>query len=398
MNALLTSPVLERAERSEDASRAERGPLLGNAGGIATKGSERAEKYRERRDLRFRLRSTLWDITECRGTRACGIVRHKRGGDSSASGSGVRLHRTKQGTAYMTGTQTCGKHHCPVCAPKIAEERRRECEAIMIAADAEGCGAYSGLATVPHTARHSLAETKGILREGFRHLWSGGIASRIRERFGIIGLIRTWDITFGESGWHPHVHFILVTDRLLDFAEVDELENALYERWKGFVEDKGLGTPAKHLCRIDPIYGASEATATVRYLTKAATFDITRHDMKSAREGHLSPFEILDVFSRYGDESMLNLWHEYEAEMKGVRRFYITPGLRKRFGVSGRSDEEIAADEAIDEAVESVELTREQWHRLQCNRQYVPYILQVTATHGVEAATRMIDELPRRIE
>lgn len=372
---------------------------LGKTGGIATTRVAASPAYMVRRDERMRLRAVLWQDSTHRGMRSCGIVRIVKGGAAPDAPSGVTLRRTSGGIPYMTGTQTCGKLDCPVCGPKIWAERGTTVDEILRKALEQGCGIYSGLCTVPHVRAHSLLSTRTLLRDSFRALWTGGAATRLKKRFGVIGLIRVWDGTFGRNGWHPHIHYLLVTERPLSPEEASDLQRVLFERWAYEVTSRGRDNPRESLCQLNPVLDGSEPTRTARYLTKAATFELTRHDLKSAKDGHLSPFEILDLYERYGDEDLLSLWHEWERGMHTVRRYFCSPTLKKRFDIVERTDEDIAADETLDEDDGSgVELTNEQWRRLQSNRDKYGYILSVCATHGPAQAARLIDELPLREE
>src|SRR5579884_2906223 len=67
--------------------------------------------------------------------------------------TGVTANKTTQGPGYKSGLQICGSiWHCPVCAARISNERRRDIKAAVDAAAALGYKALLLTLTARHTA------------------------------------------------------------------------------------------------------------------------------------------------------------------------------------------------------------------------------------------------------
>jgi hypothetical protein len=65
----------------------------------------------------------------------------------------------------------------------------------------------------------------------------------LRDRFGLVGYVRATEVTHGRSGWHPHLHVLLMTDRVLTLDELRELHQFVRERWIRRVVALGSGLP-----------------------------------------------------------------------------------------------------------------------------------------------------------
>ena len=61
--------------------------------------------------------------------------------------------------------------------------------------------------------------------------------------------------------------------------------------------------------------------------------EMARADLKQGRDGHRTPFEILDDFRWTGDLEDLALWHEYERATKGQQAITWSKGLRQMLAV-----------------------------------------------------------------
>ena len=70
-----------------------------------------------------------------------------------------------------------------------------------------------------------------------------------------------------------------------------------------------------------------------------------RSDVKRGRTGSVSPFELLDDdCSGYSEDERGRLWREYYGATKGRRAITWSRGLKKRYDVGERTDEEIQDD------------------------------------------------------
>lgn len=169
------------------------------------------DRAQERRAERFASRRVLWKLSQEKSVQCCG-----RG--AVDSGAGVTI-RTKGDRAYVSGVVRCSKVWLdPVCSAKIRANRAEEISAALVRHIQSGGTAYMVTLTLQHHKRHALKDLLDSLGDAWKALLSGsqwagdpkrGRAGE-RKRMGVLGFIRSIEATYGENGWHPHIHVILL--------------------------------------------------------------------------------------------------------------------------------------------------------------------------------------------
>jgi hypothetical protein len=312
---------------------------------------------RARRDDRYRLRSILWNESTLTRIQACG--RRRINGDK------VRIYR-RDDRAHFTNVQACGSvHSCPVCAPKVRQRRADEIDkAVRAHLDAGGFALFQTF-TLPHDFGDELTHLLESVANAFRKVIAGRGYIEDKRDYAITGSIRASETTFGKAGAHPHLHVIFFCDRQLTPGEVLTLNGRLFARWSSAVEAAGYRAPLIGLCPIEKVT-ARELGA---YVTKMAMtedtdrrvgMEMTRHDLKAARRKGRTPFQVLRDFSQSGDCADLELWREWERASRGTQSLTWSKGLKARFSVGDKTDEELAAEEVGGELI--AELSVDQWN------------------------------------
>ena len=314
----------------------------------------------QRRDLRIRLRSLVRHITHVNRCMRCG--REVLGG-----AVGVKIN---SGVAHFSGLETCGSIWvCPVCQAKIRVRRGDEIAAGAAHHIASGGDVKWLTATLRHEEADTLPRTLGLIREGWRALWSGKAAVIDRRRYGSIGHIAVKEVTHGANGWHPHVHAAVMLERVITLEEHFEWWCRLRDRWDAFLVKSGW-----QAC--DPRYGLrfdfvnlSHTQALAAYIAKLQDGkglgnEAARADLKTGRNGSRTPLQILADFGTWGNAADLELWHEYEQATRGVHAIRWSRGLKKRLlpDVVEQSDEEIAAEEVGGDTI--AYLLPHTWYRI----------------------------------
>jgi len=316
------------------------------------RGQEARQKARRRR--RYDLLHTLWTVSSHRRLRGCCRARIDKE-------MPIRLHVSGEGYGYLSNVQRCSyAGSCPVCGGKIAQKRSEEIETAVHTQLERGGGVELFMLTLPHHVGMRLGKLLKVIAGGFARVIGGRAWSKDRERFGVIGQIKTLEATYGLNGWHPHLHVLVFTARPLTDAERDVFQAGIYGRWAGFVERSGLPLPGRELCRLQAIK-SDEGLSD--YLTKLAGFvddlgverrvgfEMTRHDLKEGRRGvgrskqSRTPFQILADFAETGDDTDLQLWHEWEQGIKGKQLVRWSNGLKALMGVTEKTDEELVEEE-----------------------------------------------------
>lgn len=329
----------------------EGGDLVTNANNV----SGRAPTGRDERRLvtrreRYRLRSVLWSVSSLKRVQGCGRWRQGRGG----RGSAVGVYKREE-YAYFDGVQTCGSvWACPVCAAKIRQRRAEEIREALLRHLGNGGGIVTQVLTIPHDAGDRLDCTFDLVRGGWRRLNQGRARYEVADRIGLVGTIRSSEVTHGLNGWHPHLHVLYLTERPLTASERAWLESTQYRRWAAHVESEGHRKPMQRFCRVEVVRSAEDVSD---YLCKVASesgwdmpLEMTRHDLKQgrvdpSRVNQRTPFQILRDFAETGDVDDLNLWLEYEQASKGKHALDWSRGLKDLLLVEEQTDEELAEEE-----------------------------------------------------
>lgn len=267
----------------------------------------------------------------------------------------VPVHVNPEHGAHYSGTERCASiHACPVCSAVIRAERALEVtDAVQRHAANGGRLAFVTL-TMRHRDTDALKVTLEAALDGWRRTIRGKPWVRRRDALGVVGYVRTVEVTHGRSGWHPHIHALLFLDDAMTENERADFEAWLYTRWSRMVTKLGGGMPTRaHGCRVD--IASSDGEMLAQYLTKVqekappptktkVALELTRTDLKTARiAGNRTPFELLD--SANDDETARDLWCEYVDATYGRRAITWSLTLRDDLGMTDeRTDQQILDD------------------------------------------------------
>jgi hypothetical protein len=296
-----------------------------------------------RRHVRYAQRGVLWRESRLQRVRYCGRITH--GGDG-----GNVVAKVREDVAHFSGLQSCGSiWACPVCSAKIRNGRANEISAAAAAWDLAGNSVVMMTLTFPHDLHMRLASLLPIVADGFRALISGRPWRRVKDQVGIVGTIRSIEVTRGGNGWHPHAHVLVYVTGEISAEGIAQLAVYARARWAKWVTKQGYRVPHdRHGVDVGLCTSAKEAGAYVSKTQdgRSTGNELARGDMKQGRQGSRTAFEVLDDFRWTGDAEDLALWHEYEAATKGHQAITWSKGLRKILGVlQEQTDEELAAEE-----------------------------------------------------
>ncbi len=306
-------------------------------------------------------------------------------------------------TASFVGLQTCGSvWACPVCAAKIAERRRAEVVAAMAAHKAAGGSVTLLTLTAPHQRTDNLADLLAKLKKALNGFKNDRRVEAIFKAMGIIGDIKALEVTHGRlspsnNGWHPHYH-ILQFGGLgagyvpLDWLQIVDIEDVLYQRWAAACVRAGLGEPSRaHGLKLD------DGSKAAKYVSKWGLEDeMTKGHTKKALHGE-TPFDFLRSYlADPNDKQAGALFREFAETFKGKRQLVWSRGLKKRYAIGELSDEELSA-QTDDQARLLGQITLEQW----CDVLAVEgrgVVLQLAASGGWDAVSIYLDSIKREPE
>lgn len=285
---------------------------------------------------RYRLQAIAREILTERGKHRVGVChRHL------APGQGAVKIGISKGRASYGGLMACGSPWvCAVCADKISKKRTLEVEKAVRFFQGIGGIALHAPLTIPHRLHESLSEL--IVKMGKARQIMAHRPSWLRFR-GVMGLrayIRALEVTWGENGWHPHLHDLWLLDKRFDEGSCENVRRWVLDMWQSACETAGLPKPNDRGVRVIPVDNAAS------YVSKwGIEAEMTRLHTKRGRAGSYTPFDLLRAIHE-GEKHLVGKFVEYAIAFHGRRQLILSRGLRKLAGLGEEiPDEEIVAGE-----------------------------------------------------
>jgi hypothetical protein len=255
-------------------------------------------------------------------------------------------------TAYPVGTIACGSvWSCAVCSAIVRTRRSLEVQAAAQLHVASGGQLVMLTLTLRHNRRQTLEELLEALKGSWRAVQGQQGVWRRQVRPALVGSVTATEVTWGPSGWHPHLHLLLFLEPGAQVLE--ELKRELPATWVAAVRSKLPGSTPNlrhgvHVLELD-------ASASA-YVSKIAD-ETVRADLKSNSR---SVWTILDALED-GETWAVAMFSEWFTATKGRRAVVWSRGLKDRFGLDELTDEEIAQQELDGQVLELV--PSDQWLR-----------------------------------
>lgn len=290
----------------------------------------------------------------------------------------------KTNKAFYGGLAVCGSvWHCPVCAAKISE--RRKLELTRAFEQHKNCNGYIAMLTltISHTKYDKLSDILFRFNKALTKFRSGRAYNEIRQSMKMFGTIRVFEVTYGDNGFHPHVHIGIFYYKKVDLKIV---ENQMYDLWEKATKKFDLKIDRKHGIRLESAENAND------YLGKHGTWslenELSKSHIKKGRLQSLTPFDFLRRYLNTNDKKYLALFKEYAECFKGKRQIQWSRGLKQHFSLDEKTDEEIAK-EKIEEADLLGLLNIDQWKYI-LKKDLRADLLDLTELVGFDKAIEII--------
>jgi len=274
-----------------------------------------------------------------------------------AGAAGLEGH--KHGRLAWTGTETCSSvWACPTCSWRIRSHRGVELsELVRVIRDTTpqtetglesraGTGGLMVTLTLRHRWPDDLTDLRRLLTRAWSRFIRGAPFERFKRATGLVGFVRSVEVTHGRRGWHPHLHAMIVGDpgwNLRRYAG-QTVETWMRRRWLASVRAEGErdGTKAAHV----PSWAHALKLSPIRpgYLEKMG-LELVLSPEKRGGHGNRTPWQIADDWRRCHRKRSARLWRTYAANMKGCKFLTWSRALR-RWAELGASvaDGVVAAD------------------------------------------------------
>src|SRR3972149_6971367 len=238
----------------------------------------------------------------------------------------------------------CGSvWHCPVCANNITAHRRSEIEQV-ISVFREVTLPVMVSFTLRHKREDSLMFTLDTLTKSWRTMTSGKAWTKLSSDC-LRGYVKSLEVTFGISnGWHPHYPVLFFVNPEVCLTK---MYAQIKDRWMQSVVVSG-GSSNEHATRM-----TTTDASVAGYIAKwgheprqdrpprlshwGHAAEMVRGGIKRGKRGHLTPFDMLELYVMGGDHQPMwaALCAEYGKTMVGQRQiaWSRSPNMRQEAGI-----------------------------------------------------------------
>lgn len=306
---------------------------------------------------KFRLQSVARSVLRGHVTprenlwRVCSCLRAQNGNVTKI------IYSPSAGRAHYGGLMVCGSVWvCPVCSVKISARRS---EQLVNSIPSSGLTPILVTYTLQHSLADPLKKLWEDLRGAMRHTFNGAARQRFYGRFAIAGYVSAKETRFSmRSGWHPHVHQLLLSELPPGQLDPQEIHSRISGRYGSWLEERGYLVNRR---TVDVAVGRGDRDGMLeRYLAKWSV-ELTGQYLKSGQS--LSPFQLLSDYAETGDIASRERFVEYAAVTHGSKQLVWSRGLLSRLGVDDLTDEEIVLQQR-EESYILAYLSRQQWFRV----------------------------------
>ncbi len=275
------------------------------------------------RELRWRMKALQWGASSLPSIRCCS--RSPRAASTGGEGQ-LSVMQIGEGTGarrYISGLYHCGSRRCARCSQSIAAERvdqlSRGLDWFMHDGLGDGIGHQVLFATF--TIGHSLDDLPDKLMDVLGHArsaltaggsWNGGTRSLgDRRRFGVCGMVSTVEVTWNRnSGYHFHLHCLLLLQHPLGYSDYFALGSRLYRRWKKSLKADHFDCSLQGFSMLPLTSTIAMSDRISRYVNKAdarhAAAEMLNDQGKLGRGESVGFFELLAYLCL--DERLARFW------------------------------------------------------------------------------------------
>jgi hypothetical protein len=294
---------------------------------------------------------------------------------------------------------------------RICRERAEEVRTLVQRHRDTGGGVYMLTLTMPHDALDALGPMRRHVSAAWRKATSGEVYRRLKNKLKIVGTVRAMEVTNGPSGWHPHLHILILTAERLENkssgllgSDAITYKTVVARRWARYITSRNSETGKAYRAPSREHGVSFVASHRDEYIAKLGLADeLTRGSWKRSKElaGYRTPLQVLrdiagaKLEKRAPVKRDVALWREYAAEMRGARQLTWSRGLRVKYDMGPeQTDLQLAEREEADAGAIVYSIDAAVWDRwLRNNWSARAEILSGAELRGWEGVQAVFDRL-----
>jgi len=251
----------------------------------------------------------------------------------------VEVSLGETGRKFYRNMQRCGAIWlCPQCHYKIMKQRADELFTQLMIYRKRGLSVMFISLTFQHFLGQKLETSIDTLFSAYKYALNHRQFRPFRKN---IEFLRTLEITYGQNGWHPHIHALFVGSE----AEISEACRVFTLLYTKYLSGKGL-TTNKHTVSTEKWNGNVDNLKD--YLFKGMLEkELTGGGLKKGRNGGKTFFELIEDGTT--DEKIIQ---EYIRDTKGRRQFHSSRGFFRDVRV--KTDQEVLKDDKTVEVLYTI--------------------------------------------
>lgn len=299
----------------------------------------------------------------------------------------VTAHLSADGRAGYRGLMRCGNAWtCPLCGNEIAARQRDLLDRLHDAAEAVGDSGVLLTLTMRHTRGESLDSMFRRLREALRAFWKDKRNRALLTQYGYTGRVTGMEVTYGENGWHLHVHLTVY----FTTWPGDDWEKYGASLWQRCVQQAG-GYASKARGFLLTKRPTERDEENPGYPAKWDLASELSNPERKKSEG-MSPWALL--VAAQDSTTWRALWEEYEKATFRQTRLKLSPGLAAHYGIDLEENDSAADELPPEEDQGDIVLTMGDatWRSVRWARAEAA-LLDALEEGGLEAATALLHRI-----
>ncbi len=293
----------------------------------ASKDTSKDTKYIEKtgRHIKFKMQDNMQSVLRKYNPKIAPCV------CGNVLGAIAPIMKNSNDKFRFAGISTCKSIVCPVCATRKSEHRKNEVKTI-IDEHKKRYGSDNSVflltQTIPHKVNDTLADVLSALQLGNRKMRSS-YTWKLLKQLGMLHNITALEFTYGQNGWHPHLHTLVLMDGSTpDFAKA--FDRPFYTKWRNVMAKQNRPINSHGTDIRDGSFAAE-------YVSKwGLEHELTKGNVKTGKKGSTTYFQMLLQPKQYAD-----LILEFYLATRGKATLRFSKGCREFYGLDVISDDEI---------------------------------------------------------